>query len=103
MCSSDLVDERLRVLAVRVTAHTESPGFSDPLDAADRAWLRGFEGRGSDDTHWALRKEGGDFDAFTGATVTPRAVVAEVRDGLQYAAEHRSELFTPAASLKHGD
>ena len=87
------VDERDRVLAVRVTAHTESPGFADPLDAADHAWLRGLEGRGSADARWALRKEGGDIDAFTGATVTPRAVVAAIARGLQYATEHRNELL----------
>ena len=97
------VDERGRVLALRVVAHTESPGFSDPLDAADRAWLQGFEGRGRADTRWSLRKEGGDIDGFTGATVTPRAVVAAVRSALQYADEHRAELFALPPPDTHGN
>jgi len=97
------VDERGRVLALRVVVHTESPGFSDPLDAADRAWLRGFEGRRRTDTRWSLRKEGGDIDGFTGATVTPRAIVAAVRSALQYADEHRAELFAPAPPDTHGN
>jgi electron transport complex protein RnfD len=87
------VDERGRVLAVRVTAHSESPGFSDPLVAPGHPWLRAFEGRALADTRWALRHEGGDFDAFTGATVTPRAVVAALRNGLQYVSEHRPALL----------
>jgi electron transport complex protein RnfG len=86
-------DERGRVLAVRVTAHTESAGFADPLDAPEHTWLRAFEGRGMADARWTLRKEGGDFDAFTGATVTPRAIVAAVRKGLQYVTEHRPALL----------
>lgn len=87
------VDEAGHVLAVRVTRHAESPGFSDPLDASGLAWLRAFAGHTLAGTRWALRRDAGDFDAFTGATVTPRAVVAAVRSGLQYFAEHRTELL----------
>lgn len=97
------VDERGRVLAVRVTAHSESPGFADPLDAPEHAWLRAFEGRGMTDARWALRKEGGDFDAFTGATITPRAIVAALRNGLQYVAEHRPELLGAPPSQDDGN
>ena len=96
-------DERGRVLAVRVTAHAESPGFVDPLDAPEHTWLHAFEGRGMADARWTLRKEGGDFDAFTGATVTPRAIVAAVRNGLQYVTEHRPELLDEPPSLDHGN
>ena len=87
------VDEAGHVLAVRVIQHAESPGFSDPLDAPGLAWLRAFTGHTLAGTRWALRRDAGDFDAFTGATVTPRAVVAAVRSGLQYFAEHRTELL----------
>ncbi len=97
------VDEGGRVLAVRVIAHSESPGFSDPLDAADHGWLRGFEGRSSAGSRWALRRDGGDFDAFTGATVTPRAIVAGIRNGLQYVEEHRPELLGATAPQDHGN
>ena len=97
------VDERGRVLAVRVTVHAESPGFADPLDAPEHSWLRAFEGRGMADARWTLRKEGGDFDAFTGATITPRAIVAAVRNGLQYVTEHRPELLGEPPSLDHGN
>jgi electron transport complex protein RnfG len=46
-----------------------------------------------------VRKDGGDFDQFTGATVTPRAVVGAVRNALLYFDTHRAELLAaPAAA-----
>jgi len=42
---------------------------------------------------WAVTKDGGEFDAFTGATVTPRAVVKAVRETLRFAEENTADLF----------
>jgi Na+-translocating ferredoxin:NAD+ oxidoreductase subunit G len=44
-----------------------------------------------------VRRDGGVFDQFTGATVTPRAVVRAVRDALVYFEAHRDELFAAPA------
>jgi electron transport complex protein RnfG len=46
-----------------------------------------------------VRKDGGDFDQYTGATITSRAVTHAVRDALNYAARHRAELFAPSSPV----
>ena len=67
-----------KVLGVRVTEHHETPGLGDKIDVRVSDWITRFSGRtvqGAQDAHWAVKKEGGDFDQFTGATITPRAVI----------------------------
>ena len=86
------------VAGVRVLSHRETPGLGDPIDAARSDWIHGFEGRALDDppaAAWTVRKDGGAFDEFTGATITPRAVVHAVRRVLEYAQANREALFEP--------
>ncbi len=59
---------------VEVLEHHETPGLGDKIDRNKSDWLDHFSGR-SGTTHWAVKKDGGEFDSFTGATITPRAVV----------------------------
>jgi len=97
------VDAQGRLLGVRVLEHRETPGLGDLIDERRTRWIHGFDGRALDDpprARWQVRKDGGDFDQFTGATITPRAIVRAVRDALEYVARHHDELFgaTPASS-----
>ena len=95
------VDAAGAVLGVRVLSHSETPGLGDKIDATRSDWILGFEGRSLDNTpaaDWAVRKDGGAFDQFTGATITPRAVVAAVRDGLRVFRAHRAELAAAPAA-----
>lgn len=81
---------------VRVLSHRETPGLGDGIEAARSDWVLVFTGRSLADpppARWAVRRDGGDFDQFTGATITPRAVVAAVRRALQYFETHHDELF----------
>jgi electron transport complex protein RnfG len=71
------------VHAIRVTFHRETPGLGDGI-VGDAEWLAAFVGRGLEGTKWAVKKDGGDFDQFTGVTITPRAVVKAVKGALQY-------------------
>ena len=67
-----------KVLGVRVVEHHETPGLGDKIELRVSGWIKSFSGRivhGPDDKHFAVKKDGGDFDQFTGATITPRAVV----------------------------
>lgn len=67
-----------KVLGVRVTEQHETPGLGDKIELRISDWITGFSGvvlHGADDKHFAVKKDGGDFDQFTGATITPRAVV----------------------------
>src|SRR5512141_2333232 len=84
-----------RVLGVRAVRHHETPGLGDAIDEHRSNWIRRFTGRALGDPpleRWKVRKDGGDFDQFTGATVTPRAVARAVASSLVYFAQHRDEL-----------
>jgi Na+-translocating ferredoxin:NAD+ oxidoreductase subunit G len=85
-----------RVAGVRVVSHRETPGLGDAIEARRSDWILGFDGRSLEDpgeAGWRVVRDGGVFDQFTGATVTPRAVVSAVRSGLEFAAVHREQLF----------
>lgn len=91
-----------------VPPHNETPGLGDKIDIRKSGWMLGFEGRSLDNTadaQWAVRKDGGDFDSFTGATITPRAVVAQVYRALQFYREQQQALFdaAPAQSASTED
>lgn len=69
------------VLGSRVTEHNETPGLGDKIDTRISDWITHFSGKSINPQHhvkWAVKKDGGEFDQFTGATITPRAVVNAV-------------------------
>ena len=88
-----------RVLGVRVLSHVETPGLGDKIEIARDDWIIDFNGRSLKDPEldgWAVKKDGGIFDQFSGATVTPRAVVAAIKGGLEVFAQHRDALTASA-------
>lgn len=81
---------------MRVISHTETPGLGDKIETAKSDWILGFDGlslQKPDEQGWHVKKDGGQFDSFTGATITPRAVVKGVHESLQLFAQHRNELL----------
>ncbi|MET4693326.1 electron transport complex subunit RsxG [Endozoicomonas lisbonensis] len=85
---------------VRAVNHKETPGLGDKINTNVTDWILGFTGKSLDNpkpARWAVRKDGGDFDQFAGATVTPRAVVASVYRTLNYFAGHKEALFKQGA------
>ncbi len=90
------------IAGVRVIQHNETPGLGDKIDLKKSSWVTGFNGRslGSPTAEgWAVKKDGGEFDQFTGATITPRAVVQAVYNALQYFSENRQQLLNPGTEL----
>ncbi|NEV60599.1 electron transport complex subunit RsxG [Thiorhodococcus minor] len=88
-----------KILGVRVLAHAETPGLGDKIEVAKDDWILDFDGLSLGEPpaeRWAVKKDGGDFDQFSGATVTPRAVVGSIRRGLEFFQSHREALTTPA-------
>ncbi|MFW6322169.1 MAG: RnfABCDGE type electron transport complex subunit G [Guyparkeria sp.] len=84
------------VTGVRVLVQNETPGLGDKIKADKTDWIHDFAGRRLGDPpaeDWAVQKDGGVFDQFTGATVSPRAVVGAVKQALEYAERHRRQLF----------
>ncbi len=83
------------ILGVRVIAHAETPGLGDKIEIAKSDWILSFNGRSLENPtveQWAVKKDRGEFDQFSGATITPRAVVNAVRRGLLFFDMHRSEI-----------
>ncbi|TEW53435.1 electron transport complex subunit RsxG [Psychromonas sp. RZ22] len=84
------------IAGVRVNSHTETPGLGDKIQTNKSNWILSFAGKKYEQakkSKWEVKKDGGSFDAFTGATITPRAVTHAVRDTLIYFQKHKTELF----------
>ena len=85
---------------VRILSHKETPGLGDAIEFEKSDWVLDFSGKSLKDPEadkWAVKRDGGEFDQFTGATITPRAVVNAVRLALEYFEAHREYLFDTAA------
>ncbi len=85
----------------RVLAHKETPGLGDGIDEKRSPWILAFAGKSLENPRpdgWKVKKDGGAFDQFTGATVTPRAVVKATRKFLEYVQTHREQLFAPVGA-----
>lgn len=88
------------IAGVRALRHKETPGLGDKVDLNKDDWILGFNGRSLNNpalAGWAVKKDKGEFDQFTGATITPRAVVAATLRALQYAQTEYDTLFAPLA------
>lgn len=80
-----------RIGALRVVQHKETPGLGDYIDAGRSQWAAQFSGKSLTqpaESGWQVRKDGGEFDAVAGATVTPRALVRAIHRVLQQQAMH---------------
>ena len=86
----------LTVIAQGYVRHSETPGLGDGIDARRSDWIAQFSGRSLDD-RWALRRDGGDIDQLTGATITSRAVLKAIHAALEVFATRRDELLAPPA------
>jgi electron transport complex protein RnfG len=94
------------VSGVRVIAHKETPGLGDYIEPKKdrkraRPWITQFEGRSLSnpaERGWKVKKDGGEFDANAGATVTPRAIVKAVKGALSYVAAHHDALYATTST-----
>ncbi|MDO3384607.1 electron transport complex subunit RsxG [Gilvimarinus sp. SDUM040013] len=92
---------------VRALSHKETAGLGDKIDLAKSDWILGFNGKSLQNPareQWKVKKDGGAFDQFTGATITPRAVTAQVKRALEQVEQQRALLFEiPTDSANNGD
>ncbi len=85
------VDATGKVIGVRVITHKETPGLADRIEISKDNWITLFNGKSIANTsekQWHVKKDGGEFDQFTGATITPRAVVKAVYNGVKFHSRH---------------
>ena len=91
------------VKGLRVVQHHETPGLGDKMETRKSDWVLGFNGQSLGNPsieRWQVKKDGGDFDQFTGATITPRAIVNAARSTLLYAKENMDTLFKQKITQK---
>ena len=94
------------VAGVRVLAHKETPGLGDKIELKKSDWVLSFNGKsmaGSNDRDWAVKKDGGQFDQFTGATITPRAIVNATARAITYFRANRIALMAPVAEVSQNE
>ena len=75
------------LLGVRVVNHKETPGLGDKIETRKSNWIKGFAGlslKNTERSKWKVKRDGGIFDQFTGATITPRAIVSAAYQILDY-------------------
>ena len=85
-----------KIAGVRILNHNETPGLGDKVELKKSPWVLSFDGRsiGSPPAErWKVKKDKGDFDQFTGATITPRAIVAQVARTLLYLSEDKNRIL----------
>lgn len=90
------IDRDGNLTGVRVLQHNETPGLGDKIEPRKHPWIFSFDGRSLSNTDtvlWKVKKDGGDFDQFVGATITPRAVVGAVHQALLFFEANRSMLL----------
>lgn len=90
------IDAQGKILGVRVLAHKETPGLGDKMEVKKGDWILRFDGLSLGNPpleKWKVKKDGGQFDQFTGATITPRGIVNAIRSGLELFAAHKEQMM----------
>jgi len=86
-----------QITGVRAIAHQETPGLGDRMETQKSAWIYTFNNESLntlDERDWAVKKDGGHFDEWTGATITPRAIVEAIHHALEYVQENEGFIFS---------
>jgi len=82
---------------IRIISHKETPGLGDAIDEKKSPWVYSFNQKSLANTpqkNWQVKKDGGQFDQFTGATITPRAIINAVHNALRYFNANKNLLFS---------
>lgn len=90
------------IAGVRVLLHKETPGLGDKIELKKHQWILNFNGKTLTVPvieEWKVKKDGGIFDQFAGATITPRAVVGQVKRVLEFVTANQQSLFSNTQSL----
>ena len=90
------IGQKDKILGVRVITHKETPGLGDYIEVDKSHWIKNFDLKSLDEMgekEWAVKKDGGDFDYVSGATITARAVVKSTYKSLLYVKENKKRLF----------
>lgn len=98
------INAKGELMGVRAVSHHETPGLGDAIETSKSDWIYNFNGRSLQNPiakFWQVKRDGGIFDQFTGATITPRAVVKSVFKTLTYFQANREKLATVQTKETH--
>ena len=96
--SAGVVEDKFGWLlgGVRVLSHKETPGLGDKVEESRSDWIYTFNGKSIGNPRlekWKVKRDGGIFDQFTGATITPRTIVEAVKRTLLYVQANKDALY----------
>ncbi len=84
-----------KLIGIEILTHAETPGLGSRIT---ESWFKEqFKGKGLEGVDWRVKKDGGEFDQITGATISPRAIVKAVKKGLEFYREHKAEITAEGA------
>ncbi len=86
------------ISGLEILSHAETPGLGSLITEAE--FRQQFHGKNLNNIDWRVKKDGGDFDQLTGATISPRAIVGAVQRGLTFYRENREQITTTAVEVK---
>lgn len=95
-----------KILGVNILSHKETPGLGDKIERTKSSWLKQFEGlslTNPAEKRWKVKKDGGQFDALTGATITPRALIKAIYKSLGYYQLKNKSLFETQSNCEKSD
>ncbi|MGI9237079.1 MAG: electron transport complex subunit RsxG [Woeseiaceae bacterium] len=87
------------VTGVHVLEHRETPGLGDRVESGKSDWVKQFDGRSlidPDPAGWQIKRDGGQFDQLTGASITPRAIIKAIKETLLYFDSNQEDIFAQA-------
>ena len=73
--------------SVKIIEQHETPGLGDLIEANKSDWIRQFPKQSlivTPEERFKVKRDGGEFDQITGATISPRAVVWAIKQALIY-------------------
>ena len=85
------------ITTVRVLKHKETPGLGDMIESSKSDWLLQFDltSLAAPVTErWLIKRDGGDFDQLTGASITPRAIIKAIKETLLYFESNQDAVFS---------
>lgn len=86
---------------VEIVAHKETPGLGDKI--ARREWRETFKGK-TLRSKLDVKKDGGEIDQFSGATISPRAVTKAVKEGLKFVEkEYGGKTASPELAVRSAE
>lgn len=79
-----VTDDQGTIKAVRIVQQNETPGLGNKIITTP--WVHSFDDLKLTQAslpYLAVKKDGGEIDQFTGATITPRAIVNQIRYNME--------------------